>query len=66
MLWEGQMPDRARTGRLFPSRLNQLRQSVKGYRDLEKVAAEFRGKAAMTIPARMLAVRRVETRSETR
>lgn len=54
------MPDRIRRERLTLSRLNQLRQSVKGYRELEKVAAEFRGRAAMTIPARMLAMRRGE------
>jgi hypothetical protein len=51
------MPVRTRRERLTPFRLNQLRQSVKGYRELEKAAAEFRGKAAMTVPARVMAMR---------
>lgn len=30
-----------------PDRIEQLRGSVRGYRELEKAAAEFRGRAAM-------------------
>lgn len=40
------------TPALPDQRLAQLRESVKGYADLEKVAAEFRGWAAMVETAR--------------
>lgn len=51
------MANRVRSERLTPFRIDQLRQSIKGYRDMEKVAAEFRARAAMSVPARMMAMR---------
>jgi hypothetical protein len=51
------MTDTVRSDRLTTSRVNQLRQSIKGYRDMEKVAAEFRARAAMAVPARVMAMR---------
>jgi len=39
-------------------RLDQLRQSVKGYRELERAAAEFRGRAAIGLAARVLVAQR--------
>jgi hypothetical protein len=51
------MADSVRSERLTTFRINQLRQSIKGYRDMEKVAAEFRARAAMAVPARVMAMR---------
>lgn len=39
-------------------RLDQLRRSVKGYRELERAAAEFRGRAALGLAARILTAQR--------